>query len=292
MVEKAIAYKNIVRDYILLTKPGIVILVLITTLTGMYLSKKGFPDPWLMFWTLLGTGLASAGSAVLNQFFDRDIDALMSRTKDRPLPSGSLSPINALLFGIILLSTSLYIMITFVNAVATFFTAMAAFFYVFVYTIALKRKSPLATEIGGISGALPPVIGYTAVTSKFGFEPLILFLIMFVWQPPHFWVLAIKYAEDYRRAGIPTLPVARGIEQTKIKTLLYTASLLPISLLPTLYGISGKVYFFTAFALSSLYLILTFKFLFSKETKAMFLFFYSIIYLAFLFSVMVFDMVR
>ncbi len=292
MVEKAIAYKNIVRDYILLTKPGIVILVLITTLTGMYLSKKGFPDPWLMFWTLLGTGLASAGSAVLNQFFDRDIDALMSRTKDRPLPSGSLSPINALLFGIILLSTSLYIMITFVNAVATFFTAMAAFFYVFVYTIALKRKSPLATEIGGISGALPPVIGYTAVTSKFGFEPLILFLIMFVWQPPHFWVLAIKYAEDYRKAGIPTLPVARGIEQTKIKTLLYTASLLPISLLPTLYGISGKVYFFTAFALSSLYLILTFKFLFSKETKAMFLFFYSIIYLAFLFSVMVFDMVR
>ncbi|MFN3813000.1 MAG: heme o synthase [Aquificaceae bacterium] len=292
MVERAITYKNIVRDYVLLTKPGIVILVLITTLTGMYLSKKGFPDPWLILWTLLGTGLASSGSAVLNQFFDRDIDALMSRTKDRPLPSGNLSPINALLFGIILLFTSLYIMITFVNALATFFTAMAAFFYVFVYTIALKRKSPLATEIGGISGALPPVIGYTAVASKFGFEPLILFLIMFVWQPPHFWVLAIKYAEDYKKAGIPTLPVARGIEQTKIKTLLYTASLLPISLLPTLYGISGNVYFFTAFALSSLYLILTFKFLFSKDAKAMFLFFYSIVYLAFLFSVMVFDMAK
>ncbi|MCS7285325.1 MAG: UbiA family prenyltransferase, partial [Hydrogenobacter thermophilus] len=187
---------------------------------------------------------------------------------------------------------SLYIMLAFVNPVATFFTVMASFFYVVVYTLALKRRSPLATEIGGISGALPPVIGYTSVTGQFGIEPLILFLIMFVWQPPHFWVLAVKYAEDYRKAGVPTLPVVKGIFQTKVRTLLYTAALFPISLLPTLYGITGKIYFFTAFALSLVYLILTLRFFFSKSSRGMSLFFYSIIYLALLFSVMVFDMVR
>ncbi|GBC88698.1 Protoheme IX farnesyltransferase 2 [bacterium HR13] len=293
MVAKAVAaYTNVVRDYILLTKPGIVMLVLITALTGMYLAKRGFPDSWLIFWSLLGTGLASAGSAVLNQFFDRDIDAVMSRTKNRPIPSGNVSSVNALLFGVILLTLSLYIMLAFVNPVATFFTVMASFFYVVVYTLALKRRSPLATEIGGISGALPPVIGYTSVTGQFGIEPLILFLIMFVWQPPHFWVLAVKYAEDYRKAGVPTLPVVKGIFQTKVRTLLYTAALFPISLLPTLYGITGKIYFFTAFALSLVYLILTLRFFFSKSSRGMSLFFYSIIYLALLFSVMVFDMVR
>lgn len=292
VVKTVMAYRSVVRDYILLTKPGIVLLVLITCLTGMYLAAKGFPNPWLVFWSLLGTGLASAGSAVLNQFFDRDIDAIMSRTKSRPLPSGSISPLSALIFGSVLLIASFYIMIVFVNLVATFFTLTASFFYVVVYTLALKRKSPLATEIGGISGALPPVIGYTAVTGKFGIEPFILFLIMFVWQPPHFWVLAVKYAEDYKKAGVPTLPVVKGIFQTKVRMLFYTAMLFPLSLLPALYGMAGKVYFFTAFVLSFIYLILTLKFFFSRSSKGMFLFFYSIIYLALLFSVMVFDMIR
>lgn len=293
MVVKTVkAYRSVVRDYILLTKPGIVLLVLITCLTGMYLAAKGFPSPWLVFWCLLGTGLASAGSAVLNQFFDRDIDAIMSRTKSRPLPSGSISPLSALIYGSVLLIASFYIMLVFVNPVATFFTLTASFFYVVVYTLALKRKSPLATEIGGISGALPPVIGYTAVTGKFGIEPFILFLIMFVWQPPHFWVLAVKYAEDYKKAGVPTLPVVKGIFQTKVRTLFYTAMLFPLSLLPALYGMAGKVYFFTAFVLSFIYLILTLRFFFSKSSNGMFLFFYSIIYLALLFSVMVFDMTR
>jgi protoheme IX farnesyltransferase len=292
VVKTVMAYRSVVRDYILLTKPGIVLLVLITCLTGMYLAEKGFPDPWLVFWSLLGTGLASAGSAVFNQFFDRDIDAIMSRTKSRPLPSGNVSPLSALIFGSVLLIASFYIMAVFVNPVATFFTLMASFFYVVVYTLALKRKSPLATEIGGISGALPPVIGYTAVTGKFGIEPFILFLIMFVWQPPHFWVLAVKYAEDYKKAGVPTLPVVKGVFQTKVRTLFYTAMLFPLSLLPTLYGMAGKVYFFTAFVLSFIYLILTLKFFFSRSSKGMFLFFYSIIYLALLFSVMVFDMTR
>ncbi|WP_333785202.1 heme o synthase [Thermocrinis sp.] len=281
-----------VRDYLLLTKPGIVLLVLITTLTGMYIAQRGFPPTNLVFWTLLGTGLASAGSAVLNQYFDRDLDTLMDRTKTRPLPLGSVSPSNAFWFGVILLSLSFLIMFFFTNPIATFFTALASFFYVSVYTLTLKRKSPLATEIGGVSGALPPVIGYTAVTGSLGFEPLVLFLIMFIWQPPHFWVLAIKYAEDYKKAGIPTLPVVKGIQHTKIKTLLYTSALLPMSILPYFYQMAGEIYLISASVLSLLYLLLTLRLLFSNKPNGGFLFFYSVIYLALLFTVMVFDLRR
>ncbi|MFN3471519.1 MAG: heme o synthase [Aquificaceae bacterium] len=292
MASKALTYSNLLKDYIVLTKPGIVLLVLITTLTGMYFAQRGFPNPWLVFWTLLGTGLASAGSAVLNQFFDRDIDALMNRTKDRPLPAGSVNPKNAFIFGSFLLVLSAFILLFEVNLLTFFFVALASFFYVVVYTLALKRKSPLATEIGGISGSLPPVIGYAAVKGEVGIEALILFLIMFMWQPPHFWVLAIKYSEDYKRANIPTLPVAKGIVHTKMKTLIYTASLVPLSLLPFFYGISGPIYFFSALILSGLYLLLTLKFVFSKKPNGMFLFFYSVLYIALLFSIMVFDMRR
>jgi protoheme IX farnesyltransferase len=292
MVGKAVAYSSVIRDYIVLTKPGIVLLVLITTLTGMYLAQRGFPDPWLVFWTLLGTGLASAGSAVLNQFFDRDIDALMHRTRERPLPSGSVPPINAFFFGLILLLLSFLVLFFKVNLLSLFLVFLASFFYVVIYTLALKRKSPLATEIGGVSGALPPVIGYSAVKGEVDFPALVLFLIMFLWQPPHFWVLAIKYMEDYKRAGIPTLPVVKGVEHTKIKTLIYTASLLPVSLLPTFYGLAGSFYFFSALLLSGLYLLLTVKFVLSKKPNGMFLFFYSVLYIALLFSAMVFDMRR
>ena len=292
MASKTITYRSVLKDYLVLTKPGIVLLVLITTLTGMYLAKRGFPNSWLVFWTLLGTGLASAGSAVLNHFFDKDIDALMNRTKDRPLPSGSINPRNAFIFGITLIILSMFILSYKVNLLTTFFVFLASFFYVVVYTLALKRKSPLATEIGGISGSLPPVIGYAAVKDAIGFEALILFLIMFMWQPPHFWVLAIKYAQDYKQAGIPALPVSKGILHTKVKTLIYTASLLPLSLLPFFYGISGHVYFVSALVLSSIYLILTLKFVFSKKPNGMFIFFYSILYIALLFSIMVFDMRR
>ncbi|MFN7064819.1 MAG: heme o synthase [Aquificaceae bacterium] len=292
MASKAIIYSNLLKDYIVLTKPGIVLLVLITTLTGMYLAQRGFPDPWLVFWTLFGTGLASAGCAVLNQFFDKDIDALMDRTKDRPLPSGSVEPKKALVFGLSLFIFSILILISKVNLLAVLFVLMAAFFYVVVYTLALKRKSPLSTEIGGISGALPPVIGYAAVKGEVGFEALILFLIMFMWQPPHFWVLAIKYAEDYKRAGIPTLPVSKGIAHTKIKTLIYTSSLLPLSLLPFFYNMAGQLYFFSALILSGIYLIFTLRVTLSKRPNGMFLFLYSVLYIALLFAFMVFDMRR
>ncbi len=291
-VIKAMSFSNTLRDYIVLTKPGIVLLVLITTLTGMYFAQRGLPNPYLIFWALLGTGLASAGSAVLNQYFERDIDSLMERTKGRPLPLGSVNPKSALILGLLLILSALLIHVSFVNLLSTFLTALASFVYVVVYTLALKRRSPLATEIGGISGALPPVIGYASALSTVDMPALILFIIMFLWQPPHFWVLAIKYAEDYKRAGIPTLPVVKGISETKLKTLMYTASLLPVSLVPTLIGMAGYVYFYSALILSLVYLGLTLKFFFSKKPNGMFLFFYSILYLALLFSIMVFDMRR
>lgn len=292
MVSRALTYGGVLRDYLLLTKPGIVLLVLITTLTGMYFAQRGFPDPQLVLWTLLGTGLASAGSAGLNQFFDRDIDAVMERTRDRPLPSGSINPRSALLFSLLLLGLSAVVMLTQVNLLATLLVLFASLFYVVVYTLTLKRRSSLATEVGGISGAMPPVVGYAAVKGEVGPEALVLFLIMFLWQPPHFWVLAIKYAEDYKKAGIPTLPVAKGIWHTKLRTLLYTAGLLPVSLLPSLYGFAGPIYFLSALILGLVYLALTVVFALSKRPNGTLLFFYSVLYMALLFSVMVFDMRR
>ena len=291
-IAKAMNITGTLKDYLLLTKPGIVLLVLITTLAGMYLAYRGMPDAHLILYTLLGTGLASAGSAVLNQYLERDIDSLMVRTSKRPLPLGNVQPTNALIFGVSLISIALILLAFFVNLLTTFLTALASFTYVVIYTWVLKRKTPVATEIGGISGALPPVIGYAAVSETVSIEALILFVIMFLWQPPHFWVLAIKYAEDYKRANIPTLPVSKGLRETKIKTLIYTASLLPVSLIPTLIGMTGSIYFYSALLLSLTYLGLTFVFFLSKKPNGTFLFFFSILYIALLFSLMVFDMRR
>ncbi|RUM28048.1 MAG: protoheme IX farnesyltransferase [Aquifex sp.] len=292
MSEKALIYQNVLREYLVLTKPGIVSLVLITTLGGMYLGSRGDLNPNLVFWTLMGTGLAAAGSAVLNMVIDKDIDKLMVRTAERPIPRGTVNPFKALIFGVVLQILSLAIMISFVGFLPAFLVALASFSYVVLYSLLLKRRSPLATEIGGISGALPPVIGYVASSGAVDVNAIALFLLMFMWQPPHFWVLALKYREDYKKAGIPTLPVVRGIFITKLKTLVYTASLFPISLIPYFTGMVGEIYFITALIMNVLYLGLTLKFFFSKKEESMKLFFFSIIYLAILFGMMIVDMVK
>lgn len=292
MVEKTISYTGAVREYLALTKPGIVTLVLITTLGGLYIGSAGNLEPLTVFWTLLGTGLAAAGSAVLNMVLDRDIDALMERTSERPIPRGAVSPKGALLFGVLLLVLSFLSLTLFVNLISATLAMVAAFSYVVLYTVLLKRRTPVATEIGGISGALPPVIGYVAGSGQLDIKAFVLFLIMFMWQPPHFWVLALKYREDYAKAGVPTLPVARGVFLTKLKTLIYTVSLLPLSLVPYAVGMTGKVYFFTALLLSLFYTAYTLKFMFSKKDYSMKLFFFSVIYIAVLFSVMVLDLVK
>ena len=292
MVEKTMSYTSTLKEYLALTKPGIVTLVLITTLGGMYIGAKGVLDTMTVFWTLLGTGLAAAGSAVVNMFFDKDIDRMMERTSSRPLPRGAVNPKGALLFGLTLIALSFVSLYFFVNLASAVLAMVAAFSYVVLYTVLLKRKTPVATEVGGISGALPPVIGYVASSGTLDVKALVLFLIMFMWQPPHFWVLALKYKDDYAKAGIPTLPVSRGVFITKIKTLVYTVSLLPLSIIPYAIGMAGKIYFITAVVMSLLYTIYTLKFLFSKKEESMKLFFFSIIYIAVLFSVMVFDLVK
>ncbi|EDP75669.1 heme o synthase [Hydrogenivirga sp. 128-5-R1-1] len=292
MVEKTMSYTSTLKEYLALTKPGIVTLVLITTLGGIYIGAKGNLEPISVFWTLLGTGFAAAGSAVINMFFDRDVDVLMERTSSRPLPRGAVNPTGALVFGILLLVTSFAVLYVFVNTIAAVLAMLAAFSYVVLYTVILKRRTPVATEVGGISGALPPVIGYVAASGELDLRAFVLFLIMFMWQPPHFWVLALKYRDDYARAGIPTLPVSRGVFITKVKTLVYTVSLLPLSLIPYAIGMTGKLYFVTAFVISLIYTVYTLKFLFSKKEESMKLFFFSIIYIAVLFSVMIIDLVK
>jgi len=292
MVEKTMSYTSTLKEYLILTKPGIVTLVLITTLGGFYIGSKGVLDPWIVFWTLLGTGLAAAGSAVLNMVLDRDIDSLMERTSERPLPRGAVNPKTALAFGLSLVIISFFTLYYFVNLTAAILAMIASFSYVILYTVLLKRRTPIATEIGGISGALPPVIGYVAGAGELDLKAMVPFLIMFMWQPPHFWVLALKYRDDYAKAGIPTLPVSRGVFITKIKTLVYTVSLLPLSLIPYAIGMTGKIYFLTALIMSTLYTVYTLKFLFSKKEESMKLFFFSIIYLAVLFTVMIVDLVK
>jgi len=292
MSEKVAVHSNVLREYLVLTKPGIVSLVLITTLGGMYLGARGSLEPILVFWTLLGTGLAAAGSAVLNMVIDRDIDKLMTRTSERPLPKGTVDPFKALLFGITLQVVSLFVLLYFVGFLPAVLVALASFSYVVLYSLLLKRRSPVATEIGGISGALPPVVGYVASSGVFDVNAFALFLLMFLWQPPHFWVLALKYREDYRKAGVPTLPVARGVFVTKLKTLIYTASLFPVSLIPYFTGLVGEFYLTVAVLLNTLYLGLTLKFFFSKKEESMKLFFFSILYLSILFGTMIFDMVK
>ncbi len=291
-LHKVAYYKNTLKDHVVLTKPGIVALVLVTTLTGIYLANRGLPDPFLVFWTLIGTGFAAAGSAVLNNFIDRDIDRLMERTMSRPTAQGTVNPWIALFMGSSFILLSFFILSHYVNLISAFLAFLAAFIYVVPYTIVTKRRTEYATEIGGITGALPPVIGYTAVSGNINLEAFILFLIMFIWQPPHFWVLALKYREDYRRAGVATLPVSRGVRETKLRTLFYTLLLLPVTLLPYYMNMAGTIYLYGAIVLNIIYIVMTIRFVLSKKEVDMKLFFYSIFYLASIFTLMVIDMVR
>ncbi|MCS7083643.1 MAG: heme o synthase [Aquificaceae bacterium] len=280
-----------ISGFLLLTKPGIVLLVLITTLGGMYIANRQIPSEELVFWTLLGTGLASAGSASLNQYLDKDIDALMLRTMSRPIVSGLVSAYEAFVFGSILLFGGFFILLSKVNATSAALALSTGLYYVLLYTYILKRKTALATELGGIAGAMPPVIGYSAVEGLINREAFALFIIMFLWQPAHFWALSIKYLDDYKRANIPIMALTKGIEYTKIKSLIYVASLLPATLTLFAFGTVGEVYFWSSLLLSLFYLILCVLWIF-KKVSDMFLFFYSVFYLTSLFSALVMDVRR
>ncbi len=236
-------------DYVALTKPRVVLMVLVTTLVGYYLGSRGTPAPWPLLRTLLGTALAAAGTLALNQWMERDVDALMTRTRHRPLPGGRLQAGEAFALGAALLLGGVGCLALGVNGLAAAVTASIAIVYLLAYT-PLKPLTSLCSIVGAVPGALPPVIGWVAARDALGPEPWVLFAIMFLWQIPHSLAIGCMYREDYARAGIRVLPVVdRDGPSTGTHVVSNCLALLPVALLPTLVGIAGPIYFFVALVL-------------------------------------------
>ncbi len=256
--------KDTVRAYIALTKPRIIELLLVTTVPAMVLATRDLPGTaagvdwgdWgaLVFWTMIGGTLAAGSANAINCYLDRDIDLLMTRTRRRPLPAHQVEPERAVVFGIALGVISFLVMVYFVNLTAAFLTLLAIGFYVVVYTILLKRSTPQNIVIGGAAGALPPVIGWAAVTGSVGLPAILLFLLVFYWTPPHFWALSLRIRKDYAAAGVPMLPVVKGIPETTRQIGLYTLLMVAISLVLFAVGRMGLIYLVAAVVLGAIFL--------------------------------------
>lgn len=268
------------RDYLELTKPGITVSNLMTVFVGLWLASEGAPEFGLLFFTLFGSALFIMSGGTLNNFYDRDLDLKMKRTKHRGVASGKISPRNALLLGIGLLLLGLVVLGVFVHPLAAVWGLIGHIFYVLIYT-PMKRVTSLNTVIGGISGAAPPVIGWVAVTHSMDMGAWLLFFILFLWQSPHFLALAMMKVEDYREGGLPMLPVVRGFYETKRQMFFWGAALLPASLLLYAYSEVGWFYLIAASILGLIYLVLLFQGFKTKDDLAWAkkLFGYSLIYL-------------
>jgi len=242
------------RDYLELTKPRVVVMMLLTSLVGMFLATRaGVPWTILVFGNL-GIGLCAGGAAAVNHVVDRRIDAVMARTHKRPLAEGRVSPLAALSFALLLSVSGLALLLAFTNALAAWLTLASLLGYAIIYTGFLKRATPQNIVIGGLAGAAPPLLGWVAVTGQVTAEPLLLALIIFAWTPPHFWALAIHRKEEYAKAQIPMLPVTHGEHYTKVHILLYTFALLAVSLLPFVIHMSGLLYLACALGLGARFL--------------------------------------
>jgi protoheme IX farnesyltransferase len=242
-----------IRDYLGLTKPNVMSLLLFTTFTAMMMAVGGWPSIGLTLWTLLGGALASASSGAINMYFDRDIDAVMKRTMKRPIPSGRVAPKNALAFGIILGVCAFVELSLTVNVLAATLSVIGILYYVFIYTMWLKRATPNNIVIGGAAGAIPPLVGWAAVTDHLGLTALLLFLIVFVWTPPHFWALALMKKDEYARVGIPMLPSVRGDAETKKQILIYTVALTALTLILVPMHVMGLFYLACALVLDAIF---------------------------------------
>lgn len=278
------------EDYVKLTEPGINVLVMLTGFVGMWSASRGLPhDKWGILWGLVGLWLASAGSSVFNNYYDRDIDRLMLRTSARPMPAGRISPSGALVFGAVLSCLSFAVLAVFVNMLSAVLSVLSIFLYAYVYTVLLKRHTPYATEIGGIAGAMPPVIGWAVVRGDVGLGAMLLFAIMLLWQPPHFWALASKYREDYKKAGIPVMPLKRSDRETTIRSMVYVAALVFCSMIPYYVNMAGRLYLILALAAGLFYFAMYVKVLFLRQDLNRQLFLYSIVYLTFSFIALAID---
>ena len=274
------------KDYFILMKPRVMSLVVFTAFVGYYAALSGGAynlNPVLAAIGILAIAIGAGASGVLNQWYDRDIDKIMERTKDRPIPAGKIDPAEALAFGLIMAAMSIIILGLSVNWISAFLLAFTIFFYAVFYTVFLKRYTIQNIVIGGAAGAFPPVIGFTLVTGSLSLEPIILFGIIFLWTPPHFWALALIKQDDYKLANIPMLPVVSGEKITKKYILYYVLALIPFSLLPFILSYSGYIYLITSIILGIELLRRTIHLLKSRDNAEQKLFFYSIFYLFFLF---------
>ena len=233
-------------DYYELTKPNVVALIIFCGVVGMFLATPSFPEISVLIFGTLGIGLSASSAAVINHVLDIQIDQQMSRTKARPLPQGKISESKALIFSAILGMLSMFILFVFINTLTAILTFLSLIGYAIIYTVFLKRATPQNIVIGGAAGAAPPVLGWTAVTGEIHGNALILFLIIFLWTPPHFWALAIAKKDDYEKANIPMLPVTHGSAFTRLFILNYTILLVGITILPYQTGMSGLIYLITA----------------------------------------------
>ena len=230
------------KNYLALCKPKVVALIIFTAVVGMFLASPGFPPLQPLLFGTLGIGLAAASAAAINHFLDQKADAKMARTQNRPLPQGDMSAQNVISFAISLGVIAMLILVLWVNYLTATLTFLSLIGYAIVYTVYLKHATPQNIVIGGAAGAAPPVLGWCAVTDTIHPYALLLFLIIFIWTPPHFWALAIAKREEYAKASIPMLPVTHGAEYTRLQVLLYTILLLIVTLLPYLTGMSGLIY--------------------------------------------------
>ncbi|MEQ1788946.1 MAG: heme o synthase [Rickettsiales bacterium] len=282
-----------VNDFITLMKPGVMSLVVFTGLAGMSLAQLGSFGHINLFQQLLTLAciaLASGAGGVMNMWYDRDIDAVMTRTKNRPIPAGLIAPDDALAFGLFLAAFSVMVMGLALNWIAAFILAFAIFFYVVIYTMLLKRHTPQNIVIGGAAGAFPPMIGWAAVTGDVNLQSLLLFMIIFLWTPPHFWALALYKNADYARAGVPMMPVVAGAKSTKRQMLFYTYLLTLCTLLLPLLAMAGIIYTICALLLNVTFLYHVHKTLADNSDKwSRKTFGFSILYLFVLFTFMMID---
>lgn len=279
-----------VMDYVALTKPRIIVLLLITAFASMLVASPGRATPWLIICTLVGGAMSAGAANAINQLLDRDIDALMARTKRRPIPAGRIGAPFALAFAVLLGAAAFVEMATLVNLLAAVLSLAALLFYVFVYTVWLKRSTPQNIVIGGAAGAVPPLVGWAAATGRLELAAAVLFLIVFLWTPPHFWALALFRRDDYARAQVPMLPVVLGEGETRRQILIYTVVLVLSTFLLAPAARMGHLYLISASALGALFVTLALR-LWRERTPAaaVRVFGYSIVYLALLFIVMVVD---
>ena len=274
-------------DYIELLKPRVMSLVVFTGLAGIVVAP-GHLHPVLAFVAVLCIAVGAGASGAINMWYDRDIDAVMSRTAKRPIPSGRVGADNALAFGVILAAASVVVMGLAVNWTASALLALTIGFYILVYTMWLKRRTPQNIVIGGAAGAFPPMIGWAAVTGGVDLASIALFMLIFLWTPPHFWALALFRSGDYARAGVPMLPVVEGPEATKRQMLLYTLVLLPVAAAPYVVGIGGLAYLAGSSVLGALFVLCAVRVLRSTDDKpAKQMFGFSILYLFLLFALLV-----